>query len=880
MLWTRLGSVYVPTKPRPLAVSLGSALPVNSSKQMRLSSPHLRLRFRFRFVAAASVPNTTAMSSRPSYLGGRNQGRRGFSDRPGRGGRGGRGELVTGDSHYQSVRDANVGFRQGNLSEQTSFQPQPFSFNPRPPPPRYHNRQQFRQPPPHNQYQTQRPLFNQIYAPRPFRPRPQKPLDYRSWEHSKTAPPPNSERFTVLSYNILADYLATSHRPKLYFHIPRYMLDWGWRKRSLIFELGLWSTDIMCFQEVDRFQDLEEELKIRGYNGIWKMRTGNAIDGCAIFWRSSRFKLLYDESIEFNKFDLRDNVAQICVLELLNQNDAANTASPLRSSTDSYKAVICNIHVLFNPKRGEIKLGQVRRLLDRAHAVSRMWNNAPVVLCGDFNCTPKSPLYNFITEQKLDLLGLDRDKVSGQASAEIRSPRPFNPNPGPELASSIRHPPTTDDKEAATESNDSSLDILEASNIDRNVENDPSVKNLSQPNETVLGSSSLSCTILQCGSKDAQDDEETKLTQQATLNFPEAENESPSVVPVDNSRENSSNFSEGRFPFDQMNENLQKFTPPTATCSEDLHADLSRVGERGENAASHSIQGASGTNLRTNISTENQAANFGNLVTHDHSTSIRTDEESSQQTFDSEIPSSGSFCQTQSPDSLEVSTSGISASQTSELIVNNEKGSSIITYQVDFSSLSAGIEEKVEKLSLEGETLVESINEDEDTFLAALHGKESDLEISSPQNWHLTSPSDEVLDDLSPFEEKTTYNPSLWTPMDIATATGSEDCTCLEHPLQLKSTYTEVEDCSGTRDSNREPLVTSYNRCFMGTLDYIWRSKGLQTVKVLAPMPKKALEWTPGFPTKKWGSDHIALASELAFVKDEINQDAESSVAC
>jgi endonuclease/exonuclease/phosphatase family metal-dependent hydrolase len=28
-------------------------------------------------------------------------------------------------------------------------------------------------------------------------------------------------------------------------------------------------------------------------------------------------------------------------------------------------------------------------LLDRAHAVSKTWNDAPVILCGDFNCTPK-----------------------------------------------------------------------------------------------------------------------------------------------------------------------------------------------------------------------------------------------------------------------------------------------------------------------------------------------------------------------------------------------------------------------------------------------------------------------------------------------------------
>lgn len=32
---------------------------------------------------------------------------------------------------------------------------------------------------------------------------------------------------------------------------------------------------------------------------------------------------------------------------------------------------------------------QVRMLLNRAHSVSKLWDEAPVILCGDFNCTPK-----------------------------------------------------------------------------------------------------------------------------------------------------------------------------------------------------------------------------------------------------------------------------------------------------------------------------------------------------------------------------------------------------------------------------------------------------------------------------------------------------------
>ncbi|KAL0330258.1 UNVERIFIED_CONTAM: Carbon catabolite repressor protein 46 [Sesamum radiatum] len=308
----------------------------------------------FRSLAVAATADAAisdaGMSYRPYFRGVRPHGRRSYSERPFRPASG---EFVSGDSHFRAVQDANRGFRP--------------SYNAVPPPPQYVTGQQLYGP------------GSQSY--RPASPVSQQPPGPRPYGHPRQVGPA-FERFTVLSYNILADYLATDHWEKLYFHIPRYIMDWNWRKKNITFELGLWSADILCFQEVDRFQDIEAELKQRGYNGIWKvtwnilscfdviyeiwfsevkrnkgnevlysnsrdMRTGDPADGCAIFWRASRFKLLHEESIEYNKLGLRDNVAQICVFE-------------------------------------------IRVLLDRAHAVSKLWDDAPVVICGDFNCTPKN----------------------------------------------------------------------------------------------------------------------------------------------------------------------------------------------------------------------------------------------------------------------------------------------------------------------------------------------------------------------------------------------------------------------------------------------------------------------------------------------------------
>ncbi|KAL5559277.1 hypothetical protein UlMin_035488 [Ulmus minor] len=829
--------------------------------------------------AATTTAATITMSFRPSYRGGRNQPRRNFSDRPQTGGRG---QYVSGDSRFRSVRESNLGFRQGEsegLSNQPrahspSFgqrpeRPRPYNQSQRVPPPHFYQNQQFRPrpPPPLYDYRTQLyprfPPFGQYHVrgpPQQFRPRPP---DYRNWEFAKTPPPPTCERFTVLSYNILADYLAMDHRSKLYYHIPLYMLDWQRRKKNIMFELGLWSADILCLQEVDRFQDFEEELKLRGYSGIWKRRTGIPSDGCAIFWRASRFKLLYEESLEFNKLGLRDNVAQVCVLESMNQDCAKNAEVEHASSKGSNKVVVCNIHVLFNIKRGEMKLGQIRTLLGRAHAVSKFWNDAPVVLCGDFNCVPKSPLYNFISEQKLDLSGVDRGKVSGQASGEIHVQRTYNSNPGVKFGdNSPAVSSVTQSNEDGIKLNEASLGIQKQCNPDSREEGDIIVANNTQPQ--VINTLNL-CDRSSIIEKDEKDDYklENKVNEEAkqsTIADPKGEKGSISYVPVDRLQEDVSN-SEGCSFSGHFND---------SSVFVEVYSDPSEIG-------------CIGKVDNSDLELVNQDNSSLPLHEENLSTKAKSDSEPSFQT-------SFSYA-------LEVSSSENSGIMSNQQHCGDEQSSYSSSFEVDLSyaSTSIEVEEKLESLSLNesDEAMKEGGNmaEDRSAFLSALHNTEEALPfdigqlprssemgfdsskyfVSSPDDSPQPSSNFAVEDDLMPDldsepVDKQFYDPSLWTPVEIEAATGNAECTSLEHPLKLKSTYTEVEDCLGTRDSNGEPLVTSYHRRFMGTVDYIWRSEGLQTVKVLAPIPKHVMQTTPGFPTKKWGSDHIALASELAFV--------------
>ncbi|KAI9073981.1 hypothetical protein K1719_044045 [Acacia pycnantha] len=757
---------------------------------MRRASPP------FRLLAAAAASDANAAIMFPNkHPRGRG---RGFSNR---GYSGGRQQFVTGDEHFQSVQDVNSAFRRddsGSFTNQRRDWNPP--FNPRPSPPYHQNPlfihpsnnhvQQFRHPSPNNHAHQFRHPSPHNHAPQFRHPPPHnraqnvrlRPPDYRDWEYAAMPPPPHCERFIILSYNILADYLAIDHRSKLYSHIPPWMLDWQWRKRNIVFELGLWSADIMCLQEVDRFGDLVEEFKHQGYSGIWKMRTGNPVDGCAVFWRTSRFNLQYEECIEFNKLGLRDNVAQICVLEIMNQD-----GFPPSSLTGSNKVVICNIHVLFNPKRGEIKLGQVRVLLDRAKAVSKIWDDAPVVICGDFNCTPKSPLYNFISEQKLNLSGLDRDKVSGQASAEIHKPRFNGPNSSERSANvSVQDTSIVDSKEV---------------NVEQNI----------------------------CSSDIHKSDNQEKFIQHTTVDNNMTISEGDSIK-----EESIASFNE-----EQISDAISSSNPESL--SEKFSLDIPKGNKHVEFV-----------NCSTSLDNDNQSSR------------VKLNPESSELPS-VEISSTNLSSQMSVADSIETAHLTCEKSPSFELSTDVQMKSTLTSCQADKSWQSTDIDlpldEKLEKLSLDetDKDILggENSGEDIDAFTSALHNAQEGFPPSFGTDLENS--------------ESATYNPSLWTPTEIEIATGNSDCTFLEHSLPLRSTYVEVKYCPETRDPNGEPLVTSYHQRFLGTVDYIWRSDGLQTIRVLAPIPKHVMEFTRGFPTKKWGSDHIALVSELAIVKGVTN---------
>ena len=144
-----------------------------------------------------------------------------------------------------------------------------------------------------------------------------------------------------------------------------------------------------------------------GYQCEYKKRTGGKPDGCAVIFKSSRLSLLSAHPAEYLRPGIplldRDNVGLVVLLQPKPPDGAAD-----QTRDPSEFICVANTHLLFNPRRGDIKLAQLAILLAEVSRLSRRPDGStnPVVMCGDFNSVPWSPLYNLLVMGHLDYQGI------------------------------------------------------------------------------------------------------------------------------------------------------------------------------------------------------------------------------------------------------------------------------------------------------------------------------------------------------------------------------------------------------------------------------------------------------------------------------------------
>ena len=111
-------------------------------------------------------------------------------------------------------------------------------------------------------------------------------------------------RFRVVTYNTLAEIYATGQQ---YPYCDFWALNWEYRFHNIMREIMDAAPDVLCLQEIqaDHYEThVYGAMSDAGYEGVFKQKTRQSmglagkVDGCALFWRRSKFHLVESYSIE------------------------------------------------------------------------------------------------------------------------------------------------------------------------------------------------------------------------------------------------------------------------------------------------------------------------------------------------------------------------------------------------------------------------------------------------------------------------------------------------------------------------------------------------------------------------------------------------------
>ncbi|CAK0911320.1 unnamed protein product [Prorocentrum cordatum] len=230
-----------------------------------------------------------------------------------------------------------------------------------------------------------------------------------------------SKQFKVMNWNVLADLYATE---SVYPYCEKWALSWTWRKHLILKELKSMTADIITLQEVqkDAFDDwFKPQLAEAGYEGIYQQKKRDPIfhrgkytaEGCATFYKTTRFKRVDKQVIDYDKLSASEvgmleanpqqvdkclqrfckgNIALAVILEDLHIKTTHSSQVP--GPSGGHVLCVVNTHILCDPGSADVKLWQAHLLLQTLKGMSI--GNMPLLICGDFNSTPDSAVYEYL----------------------------------------------------------------------------------------------------------------------------------------------------------------------------------------------------------------------------------------------------------------------------------------------------------------------------------------------------------------------------------------------------------------------------------------------------------------------------------------------------
>ncbi|KAF2427735.1 hypothetical protein EJ08DRAFT_348728 [Tothia fuscella] len=278
----------------------------------------------------------------------------------------------------------------------------------------------------------------------------------RPWVVIDDTPVAEKDKFSVVTFNILCDKSATQ---AAFGYTPSNALNWDTRKKMILAELAERDGDVVCLQEIDQenFHNyFREALAHYGYKGIFFPRGRSktmsefqqrTVDGCAIFYKNSRYVVLDKQLIDFKNIAINrpDMKADHDVFNRVMIRDNIGVAIFLEDRKTGTRLIVATTHLFWDEAFRDVKLVQVAILMEEITHLAQRWANVPAVpekdkavfrftngdslddeddkevvienpipsmeyakgtdipfvLCGDFNSKPDSGVYQLITQGEI-----------------------------------------------------------------------------------------------------------------------------------------------------------------------------------------------------------------------------------------------------------------------------------------------------------------------------------------------------------------------------------------------------------------------------------------------------------------------------------------------
>nr|POE78763.1 glucose-repressible alcohol dehydrogenase transcriptional effector [Quercus suber] len=217
---------------------------------------------------------------------------------------------------------------------------------------------------------------------------PPPPPEDRPW--TVLVPDTDSEpdKFSVLSWNTLCDRAATQVQ---YGYTPSEALSWQYRRHLILEELRMRDADIMTLQEID-VENYNEyfrpNLATVDYKGIFSPKSRaqtmsekeqKNVDGCAIFYKNSKFILLEKKIIVFSR-------EAISRPDMKGEHDMYNRVMPrdhiavvlfLENRMTGSRMIVANTHLTWEAWFADVKVIQVAIMMEQLEKLAKEWAKFP-----------------------------------------------------------------------------------------------------------------------------------------------------------------------------------------------------------------------------------------------------------------------------------------------------------------------------------------------------------------------------------------------------------------------------------------------------------------------------------------------------------------------